>query len=68
VKVTIVQTHAAALESCEVNVVETLKQAKDGHVQKLIEAYLVTPNQYRALRIQESASSKPVQPMRVEEP
>jgi hypothetical protein len=30
------------LESHEVIVVEALKQAKDEHVQKLMEAYLVT--------------------------
>ncbi|PWZ22929.1 hypothetical protein Zm00014a_039981 [Zea mays] len=33
-----------------------------------MEAYLVTHNQRRALRIQEPASSNPVQPMRVEDP
>jgi hypothetical protein len=33
-----------------------------------MEAYLVTHNQRRALRIQEPASSNPVQPRRVEEP
>jgi hypothetical protein len=47
------------LESREVIVVEALKQAKDEHVQKLMEAYLVTRNQRRALRIQELASSNP---------
>ena len=36
------QARVAALESCEVIVVEALKQAKDEHVQKLMEAYLVT--------------------------
>jgi hypothetical protein len=41
------------LESREVIAVEALKQAKDEHVQKLMEAYLVTHNQRRALRIQE---------------
>ncbi|PWZ23044.1 hypothetical protein Zm00014a_024016 [Zea mays] len=45
-----------------------MKQAKDEHVQKLMDAYLVTHNQRRALRIQEPASSNPVQPMRVEDP
>jgi GTP cyclohydrolase FolE2 len=49
------QACATALESCEVIVVEALKQAKDEHVQKLMEAYLVTHNQRRALRIQEPA-------------
>jgi hypothetical protein len=39
------------MESREVIVVEALKQAKDEHVQKLMEAYLVTQNQRRALRI-----------------
>jgi hypothetical protein len=33
-----------------------------------MEAYLVTHNQCRALWIQESTSSNPVQPMRVEDP
>ncbi|PWZ13734.1 hypothetical protein Zm00014a_014678 [Zea mays] len=33
-----------------------------------MEAYLVTDNQHRALRIQEPASSNPVQPMRAEDP
>jgi hypothetical protein len=56
------------LESREVNAIEALKQAKDEHVQKLMEAYLVTHNQRRALRIQEPASSNPVQSMRVEDP
>ncbi|PWZ08510.1 hypothetical protein Zm00014a_022634 [Zea mays] len=57
-----------ALESCEVITVEALKQAKDEHIQKLMEAYLVTHNQRRALRIQEPASSNPVEPMRAENP
>jgi hypothetical protein len=48
--------------------VEALKQAKDEHVQKLMEAYLVTHNQRRALRIQEPASSNPVQPIKAEDP
>jgi hypothetical protein len=56
------------LESHEVIAVEALKQAKDEHVQKLMEAYLVTHNQRRALWIQEPASSNPVQPMRAEDP
>ncbi|PWZ24621.1 hypothetical protein Zm00014a_027102 [Zea mays] len=58
----------AALESREVIAVEALKQAKDEHVQKLMEAYLVTHNQRRALRIQEPAPSNPVQPIRAEDP
>ncbi|PWZ57387.1 hypothetical protein Zm00014a_016012 [Zea mays] len=62
------QARVAALESREVIAVEALKQAKDEHVQKLMEAYLVTHNQRRALRIQEPASSNPVQPMRAEDP
>jgi hypothetical protein len=62
------QARATALESREVIAVEALKQAKDEHVQKLIEAYLVTHNQHRALQIQEPASSNPVQPMRAEDP
>ncbi|PWZ44330.1 hypothetical protein Zm00014a_011128 [Zea mays] len=33
-----------------------------------MEAYLVTHNQRRALRIQEPASSNPVQPMRAKDP
>jgi hypothetical protein len=61
------QAHATALESREVIAVEALKQANDEHVQKLIEAYLVTHNQRRALRIQEPASSNPVQPMRAKD-
>jgi hypothetical protein len=68
VDLTTAQARATALESCEVIAVEALKQAKDEHVQKLIEAYLVTHNQHRALRIQEPVSSNPVQPMRVEDP
>ena len=62
------QAPVSALESREVIVVEALKQAKDEHVQKLMEAYLVTHNQRRALRIQEPASSNPVQPRRAEDP
>jgi hypothetical protein len=65
---TTAQARVAALESREVIVVEALKQAKDEHVQKLMEAYLITHNQRRALRIQEPASSNPVQPMRAEDP
>ncbi|PWZ08891.1 hypothetical protein Zm00014a_036915 [Zea mays] len=38
------------------------------NVQKLMEAYLVTHNQCRALRIQEPAPSNPVQPRRDEDP
>ncbi|KAL5673811.1 hypothetical protein ACJX0J_018117, partial [Zea mays] len=52
----------------EVIAVEALKQAKDEHVQKLMEAYLVTHNQRRAVRIQEPAPSNPIQPMRAEDP
>jgi hypothetical protein len=68
VDLTTAQARVAALESREVIAVEALKQAKDEHVQKLMEAYLVTHNQRRALRIQEPASSNPVQPMRAEDP
>jgi hypothetical protein len=68
VDLTTTQSRVAALESREVIVVKALKQAKDEHVQKLIEVYLVTHNQRRALRIQELASSNLVQPMRVEDP
>uniref|UniRef100_A0A804PQK0 Uncharacterized protein n=1 Tax=Zea mays TaxID=4577 RepID=A0A804PQK0_MAIZE len=68
VDLTTAQARVAALESREVIVVEALKQAKDEHVQKLMEAYLVTRNQRRALRIQEPASSNPVQPIRAEDP
>ena len=68
VDLTTAQARSTALESREVIVVEAQKQAKDEHVQKLMEAYLVTPNQRRALRIQEPASSNPVQPMRAEDP
>uniref|UniRef100_A0A804UL94 Uncharacterized protein n=1 Tax=Zea mays TaxID=4577 RepID=A0A804UL94_MAIZE len=53
VDLTTAQAHLAALESCEVIAVEALKQAKDEHVQKLMEAYLVTHNQHRAQWIQE---------------
>jgi hypothetical protein len=68
VDLTIAQARVAALENHEVIVVEALKQAKDEHVQKLMEAYLVTHNQRRALRIQEPASSNPVQPRRAKDP
>jgi hypothetical protein len=68
VDLTIAQARATALESREVIAVEALKQAKDEHVQKLMEAYLVTHNQRRAMRIQEPASPNPVQPMRAEDP
>jgi hypothetical protein len=68
VDLTTAQARATALESCEVIAVEALKQAKDEHVQKLMEAYLVTHNQRRALRIQEPASSNPVQSIRAEDP
>jgi hypothetical protein len=68
VDLTTAQARATALESREVIAVEALKQAKDEHVQKLMEAYLVTHNQRRALRIQEPTPSNPVQPMRAEDP
>ncbi|PWZ24906.1 hypothetical protein Zm00014a_008699 [Zea mays] len=68
VDLTTAQARATTLESREVIAVEALKQAKDEHVQKLMEAYLVTHNQRRALRIQEPAPSNPVQHMRVEDP
>ncbi|PWZ20436.1 hypothetical protein Zm00014a_009281 [Zea mays] len=68
VDLTTTQSRATALESREVIVVEALKQAKDLHVHKLIEAYLVTHNQRRAMQIQEPGSSDPVQPMRAEDP
>jgi hypothetical protein len=68
VDLTSAQARVAALESHEVIAVEALKQAKDEHVQKLMEAYLVTHNQRRALWIQEPASSNPVQPIRAEDP
>jgi hypothetical protein len=68
VDLTIAQACATALESHEVIAVEALKQAKDEHVQKLMQAYLVTHNQHRALRVQEPTSSNPVQPMRAEDP
>jgi hypothetical protein len=67
VDLTTAQARATALESREVIAVEALKQAKDEHVQKLMEAYLVTHNQRRALRIQEPASSNLVQPKRAED-
>uniref|UniRef100_A0A804PJW5 Uncharacterized protein n=1 Tax=Zea mays TaxID=4577 RepID=A0A804PJW5_MAIZE len=59
VDLTTAQARVAALESREVIAVEALKQAKDEHVQKLMDAYLVTHNQCRALQIQEPASSNP---------
>jgi hypothetical protein len=68
VDLTTTQARVAGLESREVIAIEALKQAKDEHDQKLMEAYLVTHNQRRALRIQELASSNPVQPMRAEDP
>jgi hypothetical protein len=68
VDLTTTQARVAALENREVIVVEVLKQAKDEHVQKLMEAYLVTHNQRRALWIQEPASSNPVQPRKAEDP
>jgi hypothetical protein len=68
VDLTTAQARVAKLESHEVIAVEALKQAKDEHVQKLIEAYLVTHNQHRALQIQEPAPSNLVQPMRAEDP
>jgi hypothetical protein len=68
VDLTTAQACVAILESREVIAVEALKQAKDEHVEKLMEAYLVTHNQRRALWIQEPASSNPVQTMRAEDP
>jgi hypothetical protein len=68
VDLTTSQAQATALESREVIAVEALKQARDEHIQKLMEAYLVTRNQHRALQIQEPASSNLVQPMRAENP
>ncbi|PWZ57536.1 hypothetical protein Zm00014a_024045 [Zea mays] len=68
VDLTTAQARATALESCDVIVVEALKKAKDEHVQKLMKAYLVTHNQRRAMRIQEPASSNPVQSVRAEDP
>ncbi|PWZ04662.1 hypothetical protein Zm00014a_040334 [Zea mays] len=68
VNLTTAQARVAALESHEAIVVEALKQTKDEHVQKLMEAYLVTHNQHRALLIQEPAASNPVQPRRAEDP
>jgi hypothetical protein len=68
VDLTTTQARVTALESREVIAVEALKQAKDEHVQKLMEAYLVTHNQRRALRIQEPALSNLVQPRRAKDP
>jgi hypothetical protein len=68
VYLTAAQARVSTLESREVIAIEALKQAKDEHVQKLTEAYLVTRNQHRALRIQDPSSSNLVQPMRVEDP
>jgi hypothetical protein len=64
----IIAQACVALESREVIDVEALKQAKDEHVHKLMETYLVTHNQCRALQIQEPASSNPIQPTRAEGP
>jgi hypothetical protein len=68
VDLTTAQARATALESREVIAVEALTQAEDEHVQKLMEAYLVTHNQRRALRIQEPAPSNHVQPIKAEDP
>ncbi|PWZ43700.1 hypothetical protein Zm00014a_002077 [Zea mays] len=68
VDLTTTQARATALESREVIAIEALKQAKDEHVQKFMEAYLITHNQRRALRIQDPASSNPVQSVRAEDP
>jgi hypothetical protein len=68
VDLTSAQARVAALESREAIAVEALKQAKHEYIQKLMEAYLVTHNQRRALQIQELASSNPVQPIRAEDP
>jgi hypothetical protein len=67
VDLTTAQACATALESREVIAVEAFKKAKDEHVQKLMEAYLVTHNQHRALQIQEPAPSNPFQPRRAED-
>jgi hypothetical protein len=45
VDLTTAQAHVVALENREVIALKALKQAKDEHVQKLMEAYLVTHNQ-----------------------
>jgi hypothetical protein len=45
VDLTTAQAHVVALENHEVIALKALKQAKDEHVQKLMEAYLVTHNQ-----------------------
>uniref|UniRef100_A0A804MBA7 Uncharacterized protein n=1 Tax=Zea mays TaxID=4577 RepID=A0A804MBA7_MAIZE len=45
VDLTIAQARVAALESREVIAVEALKQAKDEHIQKLMEAYLAMDKQ-----------------------
>jgi hypothetical protein len=68
VDLTTTQACGAALESREGIIVQALKQAKDEHIQKLIEAYLVTHNQRRAMRIQEPPSSNPIQLIRAEDP
>ena len=62
VDLTTAQACAAALESRKVIVVEALKQAEDKHVQQLVEAYLVTHQYRRALRIQEPIAPTPVRP------
>jgi hypothetical protein len=60
VDLTTAQARATTLESREVIAIEALKQAKDEHIQKLIDAYMVTRNQHRSLQIQEPASSIPI--------
>ena len=62
VDLTTAQACAAALESRKVIAVEALKQAEDKHVQQLVEAYLVTHQHRRALRIQEPIAPTPVRP------
>ncbi|PWZ07894.1 hypothetical protein Zm00014a_019094, partial [Zea mays] len=62
------QAHVTVLESREAIAVEALKQAKDEHVQKLMEAYLVTHNQRRARGSKSPLHPTLFKPIRSEDP
>uniref|UniRef100_A0A804QB98 Uncharacterized protein n=1 Tax=Zea mays TaxID=4577 RepID=A0A804QB98_MAIZE len=59
VDLTTAQARATALESREVIVVEALKQAKDEHVQKLMEAYLILEGHPVSIRGEKKAWELP---------
>uniref|UniRef100_A0A804QER1 Uncharacterized protein n=1 Tax=Zea mays TaxID=4577 RepID=A0A804QER1_MAIZE len=59
VDLTTAQAHATALESREVIAVEALKQAKDEHVQKLMEAYLILEGHLVSIRGEKKAWELP---------